>query len=1068
MLQIKNHLQTILLTILLTILVTFSTLSIAIGKGEIQFFTFKNGLPEAEVGVYFKGKLLGKTAKDGSLLIELPAGKQKVQLIKIGQLITSLTLNIENNEEIELIIPITQQAKVEAIISESNQQETLRPDKKETKLAKTKKRPKETATLIGNITSLETKAGVPNVNIYITGIAKKIVTDANGHFSINIPVGEYSLSAVHGDYSSQTIKHLKLTKNFKTTQNIELTPAAEQLEEFIVTAPSLEGGILALVAEKRNTSAVAEVISAEEFSKSGDSSAAAALSRVTGLTLVDGKYIFVRGMGDRYSLTRLNNASIPSPEPSKRVVPLDMFPTGMIGSILVQKTYSPNLPADFGGGAVLMRTKPIPLEKKYKLTIGIGGNTQTTFQNGLGYQGGETDFLGIDNGTRALKNSYKKYLSSPEEKGSSADLAMLDKIGKGINNNYSTHKQTILPDVSIKYSVGDRYEEYLGDTAWGYNFAVNYSRKSNYIVEKRQDDSKPSAEFTPELERKYKTKTGTNLSMMNSLIYENGDNHLYDATTIISRSTSNTTYLDTSFSSDGAINTKQYGLQWEERQLLSQQIKGKHIFPKQNDIEVEWQATAAIATRNSPDSRTYEFVQQAEHENQPKPNDYTYRYQGNTNTRTWEELTDISNSVTIDLTNPIYDFYGIFGKLKTGLLMETKDRKSDVYKLSWNTRNLKSKHPDLLETEHPEDIFVDDNIGTEFQDIKLVNTTQPTDSYTANQNIYASYLMADLTLKPYLKIMAGVRYEVSDQTIKTYLDSAKTQLQKNKLAEGYFLPSLNLTLPYRDSEQFRIGYSKTINRPDLKELSKSTYIDPDTRDYFIGNPNLKIAQITNIDLRWEKYLSSFENISFALFRKDFTYPIEVVSLPSTDADRNAYFTYSNVEKAINQGVEIQSRFWLKRLLGKTFESFYMDTNITVTDSEINLKGASNNLSTNTERALQGQSPWIININIGYEDLVNDITANLLFNQKGDSISRAGTKESPTANFGVDDTYLVAPPSLDFVYSQRIYWGSKDKLNVKFKVKNILDGEYKERIKSSIQKSYKKGTSFKIDFTYSWI
>lgn len=1061
---------------LLVLMLSFAIPALAkVGKGEVLLLTFQKGVPLAGVEVFYDKKKLGKTDSDGALTFFLPAGEQKILLLKEQQALTELTLLIEAGESAELIIPINQQAKVTEIIEETTQDNLVKTPEStiesqnsaQTQVAKSKKTTKPQGIVTGQVTSIETKAGIPNVSIYLSGIDQKITTDAEGFFTIAIPEGTYSLSAVHSDFSAQTIKNIQLAAKTELSQNIEMTPAAEQLKEFVVVAPYLDGGVLALVEEKKQTSAVAEVISAEEVSKSGDSTAAAALSRVTGLTLVDGKYIYVRGMGDRYSSVRLNGSGLPSPEPSKSTIPLDMFPSGIIGSVLVQKTYSPDLPGNFGGGTVLMRTKPIPEEQTNKLTFSLGGNTASTRKEGLSYDGGKTDFLGIDDGTRELSSKYTRYLNNPAQKGSQEDKEALDELARDLNNSYKTSSKTLAPDLGIKYTTSDRYEEYMGDSAWGYNFAFEYKTKERQTEEIREDDFTATETLSPEKNRKYKTKYSTNLSAMGSLIYEQGDNTKLESTTIVSRATTDTVYLNTSFNSDNATNFKEYGLQWEERQLLSQQFHGEHLFPSQDDLKIEWQGMASLASRYSPDTRTYEFQQNAEYDAGETLAPYEYKYQGFSNTRTWEEMNDVSTSFTVDLTQPVYDFHGTYGELKAGILYEAKNRESDVYNLGWNTNRLRSTHPDLIYTDDPAEIFVDENLGTGFRDIRLTNLTQATDSYKGSELFTAAYGMADFTITPYLKLMAGVRFENSKQTIDTYEDLQRTVKKSNKLEDDFVLPALNITIPYREGEQVRLAYSETINRPMLKELSQSTYIDPDTKDYFIGNPDLKIANIRHLDLRWEKYFNSYENLSFALFRKEFTDPIEVIALPSTDNDKNSYYTYSNVEEAVNQGVELQGRIWLKRLFGQPLSSFYLGFNGSVIDSEINLAGAANSLSTNTKRPLQGQAPWVFNINLGYQDLVKDIHANLLLNAVGDTIVKAGTKISPTAETGVDDTLLVSPLSLDFVYSQLLYEGAEDKLKMKVKLKNILDQKYQEVIGDSVQKEFYRGAEVSVDFSYTW-
>ncbi|MDR9499539.1 MAG: TonB-dependent receptor [Hydrogenovibrio sp.] len=1047
---------------------------------QVALYTFQNGLPMSGVSVFLADKKLGTTNRDGVLNFKLPTGTQTLTLKDQKSSLITLKVKVTEGDDIELVIPITEKAKVSKVLAQSAKTETViqnedngspQAEADNSDKAEDTQIPTVTGIIEGNIYSFMTGEVVPDVSIYLTGIQQEIKTDQDGYFKAKVPIGNYSMSVIHPDYSSMTLQGLTVKKDQAVFQELELTPAAAELEEFVVTAPAIEGGILALMDEKQNTSGVAEVISAEEFSKSGDSSAASALSRVTGLTLVGGKYIYVRGMGDRYSSTRLNHAGLPSPEPAKRVIPLDMFPTGMIGSIVVQKTYSPDLPGAFGGGTVLMRTKPIPLGKKRKISVSTGGNSQSTFQTGMDYEGGEWDSIGMDTGSRDLPSGAESYIKNPPgrfDPDRDQDQELYD-IAQGMPNNYKVSSAELRPDFGIKLNMGDRYEAYSGNSGWGYNFALNYSRKSRYWEEERKDVAKPSELFSPEKERKYITKYSTNLGLMGSLIYEHGENHKLDATSILSRSSSDTVILDTSYSSDNSNNFKQYSLQWEERQLLSQQFHGTHVFPETNDLELEWQTTLSQATRQSPDTRVYTYQQSANHDEETgQLAPYTFQYRGDGNIRLWEDMEDFATSTTLDLKYPIYDFHGISGLLKSGAMLDTKSRTSDTYKFSWDTSGFRSNpnSDETLESENPEDIFAPENLGVESDQINLKNTTQPTDSYEANQRVRSFYVMSDLQLHKYLKLMAGVRHEFSNQEVKVFTSADRSDSETDKLEDTFVLPAVSLTVPYREGEQVRLAYSKTLNRPDLKELSQSTYIDPDTRDYYTGNPDLQIATIKNLDLRWEKYFNKFENVSVAVFQKDFESPIEVIATPNVTEGLDTY-SYANVNEATNRGIEFQTRFWLRRIFGNDIPAFYIDTNFTKIDSSIDLSGVKNILATNQERALQGQSPWVFNLNLGYENLVKEINANLVLNMKGDSIYAAGTKTNPDDDFGVEDTYLVTPPSLDFVYNQRLYWGAEDKLKLKLKLQNLLDGSYQLTINDEIQREYKKGISASLSLSYTW-
>ena len=1046
--------------LLLLILLSFSLTSQAVEKGELQLFTFKSGLPTSGVQVYLKNQLLGETNSNGSLLVELPVGKQKIQLRKAGQPLTELTLNVGKDEEIELLIPITEQAKITNIITESNQHETLEEVEVEdkTKLAKAPQKNAPKAILEGIVTSLQTKEGVPNVNIYIVGISQKIVTDSKGNFKVKIPAGEYAISFVHNNYSSQTIKDIQLLKNTKTTQKVELTPAAEQLEDFIVTAPALEGGVLAMMEQRRKSSSVTEVLSSEEMSNAGDSSVGDALKRVTGITYVGGKYVYVRGMGDRYSLTLLNNASLPSPEPSKKVVPLDLFPTAMIGSITVQKSYSPDIPADFGGGAVLLKTKTIPEERKSKISFALGGNTQSTGKTGLGYQGGSTDFLGFDDGTRALPEDVKNFLTNPPGRFDNNKEAITANAGQKLNSLYKATEKTLLPDASFKVNTADIREIYGKNWSWGYNFSFGYSRKSRLRTEYGEDNLIFDPEINSTDNKKEKTRTGTDTSAMLNLMIEIGDYDSFDSTTIISRKTVDTVTLAQKYESESTSNYKDFTFVWEERQLLTQQFHGKHIFPNAEDLELEWQTTFSNAQRQAPDSRFYQYGQSADISS-GAPDPYQFTTVGTSNSRVWEELSDNQLSLSFDLRKPLYDFLNATGSWDNGVAIDSKDRTSDVYRTRWSIPNNTTAD---LSNPNPEAFLNSQYISGDSESITLQNYTTPTDSYKAKQQISAFYTKLTTKWENGFSVMAGIRSESSLQEITTITSQQTGEVTKNTLDENFILPSLNLSYAISPAlGQIRLAYAQSVNRPDLRELSEARYFNPEDDRYYVGNPQLEIAQISHYDLRWEKYMSSFESVSVAFFLKEFTNPIELTQEPGGGTIDS--FTYNNVAGAVNQGVELQGRIWLRRLLGNTFNAFYFDTNATFIQSEIDLSNAPNYIGTNKKRALQGQSPWVFNANLGYKNLVKEIKANLVLNMKGDLISEVGVN-------GEDDTFLESPMSLNFVYKQRLHQGPYHKWGLKTKVSNLLDGELREVVGeggTTIKKRYKTGVSFNVEVNYSW-
>ncbi|MFB6375339.1 MAG: carboxypeptidase regulatory-like domain-containing protein, partial [Bradymonadaceae bacterium] len=282
----------------------------------------------------------------------------------------------------------------------------------------------EPGTLTGTVTSREDGSPVAGAQVIVRGADGETKTDEKGRFRLELPSGNWDVSVVHAQYSTGTKRDIAVKSNETTEVTWELTPAAVRLSAHTVTIPKIEGGTIAMTEKRKESTAATDVIGAEEMSKSGDSTAAGALKQVTGLTVVGGKYVYVRGLGSRYASSLLNGSTLPSPEPEKRVVPLDLFPTSMLQSVTVQKTYTPDMPGGFGGGVVRMKTREYPDEFTLELGLSTGGNTRTTFQKGLGYQGGSTDWLGVDDGTRALPSKLER---ATEDKA----LSKKDRFGRG-------------------------------------------------------------------------------------------------------------------------------------------------------------------------------------------------------------------------------------------------------------------------------------------------------------------------------------------------------------------------------------------------------------------------------------------------------------------------------------------------------------------------------------------------------------------------------------------------------------------------------------------------------------
>jgi len=1003
----------------------------------VSVYVFKQGTPLSKADVLSNNNLIGKTNEHGSIHVKLVQGWHEIVVNYQGAEVKKLNLNLKADERIRIILAQPSPSYPAATDIESSEGTKIISGSRNADLASS-----DRGEISGVITSLQGNVPLLGVRVFVSGISGAIKTDSEGQYKVSVPVGKYSVSFVHPEFSTQIAKDIIVTKNTTTTKSTELTPAGKDLGEFVVNAPTIEGGFKALAMEKRESSSLKDVIGAKQMSKAGASDAAGALKRVTGLTLVDGKYIFIRGLGERYSSTLLNNANLPSPDPTRRVVPLDLFPTGVLSGVVIQKTYSPDMPGDFSGGIVQLRTlDDIPEEPESNVSVQLKYNSNTTFEDGLVYKGGSTDFLGIDDGDRSLPS-----LVNSETNGGIKPGELSESAAESFPQIYKTSPKTLPPGIKMKMLFSDAYEPLGSNYGWGYNFAFNYENNwdlKNEIRNTYSGDGSGGVVLENELNRS-RTENEISTGGLFNFIFEAGEAHRLESNTILSRQTTDSVVIDNGFLSENEINVRDSTLEWRETQLFSQQFRGEHVYSSLNDLELDWHATLSQALRDVPFTRFYRYIENNDNFSLTSDNVHQIRY---------ETLEDNTTDIALNISYPLYDLFGTFTKIKAGISSVSKDRDSQTLRFNWISPN--DIDQGLLQDENPENIFNNENIGE--NGFSSFNGTQPTDNYIAAQTLNSFYLMADVVVNDKWSLMAGARLEDNDQNVTTFELANPDESVVGKVVNQDVLPAASVTWAFNKKMQFRAALSETVNRPDFKELSSAPYIDPVTRDIIIGNPDLDQANITNLDFRWEWYVTHFEGMSVSFFYKDFLKPIERTKLAGGgDSD---IFSFVNADAATNAGIEVEGRAWLSRFFGKKLNGLYIESNVSLIDSTVEIGDQAGQL-TNTDRPLQGQAPWIVNMTLGYENLISQTTANLLFNMSGEFIFDVGTQ-------GLPDAYLQPVPTLDFVYKKSFFRGREDNLKLTLKVLNILDPDIEVLRGSELERSTNKGSTITAQLQYSW-
>ena len=1032
--------------------------ALAATPAELNVVAFDGETPLAAAIVEVDGDAIGATNADGTAQLQLQPGKRVIVLRRDGAELLRYEIEVAEGENAELIATLRAGAEPSVQLESSLGARETRTAAAPTAAADAG----PPGTLRGRIVSSENGAPIANARVFVSGTPLDLRTDADGRFEASLPPGTYAISVIAADYAAQTLEGLAIAAEQATTRDVELTPAGLELPEFVVLEPYVQGSLASFVEEKRESFAVAEVLGIEQISRAGDSDVAGALRRVTGLTLVDGKYVYVRGLGERYSSVLLNGAPVPSPDPSRRVVPLDLFPVEILSGVVIQKSFSAEMPGEFGGGTIQLRTKGIPDDFFFKLQVGQGYAEGTTFEDGLRYRAGTQDWTGFDQ-TRGIPDSIIEATgrfgrvigASPFTEGLTPDE--LQVVGRDLaSQGFDVSPQKIGTNGSFTLGVGDSFE--IGDD-WrgGYVHSTRYSQGWDTT----DDDIRRKYAFVSEGEPlttvqdivRNKTERSIDLSGFLALGVEYGDNHKLTSTTTLVRQTIDTAQIDEGLDITESI-SRFFLLEWEENALIAQQYNGEHAFPDWLDLAVDWNWSKARANRASPNTREYRYVQLEP--DQP----FSFSPTSDSNAISFGELTDESTSYALNakLPIPIGDSH-VLTVLAGGTRLE-RDRDSEIRRYSFSGV-LPPGTPQSFRFQPLDRILSRENIRPGF--FVLQENTRNTDAYFAAQEIEAAYLTLDWLWTDVLRVTLGARDESNDQNVVTFnLINPEQIISEASIETSDVLPSAGFTWFVNPDSQVRLVYAETVSRPDFRELSPAPFIDPLIDTQSIGNPNLVPASIKNLDLRYEYYFSPTETVSVALFAKDFTNPIERIQSPAT----GDVVTYENVPAATLYGVEfdlyksldfVENWSWLdvSWLDWVSWSEIFVAANYARIESEVELTEETAGISTNLVRPLQGQSPYVANLQLGWQPEHGEAEATLLYTVAGRRISEVGV-------FGIPDVYEEPAGQLDFVFARDLWTDWK----LKVRLRNLLDPTIEFTVGDQIRREYKRGREIAVTLEWS--
>lgn len=894
-------------------------------------------------------------------------------------------------------------------------------------------------------------------NVFVKETSLGAATDLDGQFSLTLPVGTYTLQVSYIGLSTKTIEGV-IVKDGEVTAlgEVALQESGIEMAEIVVSAEAITNNETALLLEKKKSSMMLDGISAAKIKLTGDGTAVEAAKRVTGVSIEGGKYVYVRGLGDRYSKTTLNGVEVPGLDPDRNTLQMDIFPTNLIKNIVVSKNFTAEMPADFTGGLLNIETKDFPEDKFMSVSVSTTYNPSMHLNSDfLTYNGGSTDFLGFDDGSRSLPaGANATRIPSPVSGQSSAEV---NEFIRSFNPELEAIRQTSPLDISAGISFGnqiDLKERNGKNPKLGYTFSLSYKSSYRYYDDMFNGEYQRVLQNPSAYELIYATTQEGELSENNVLIGALGglayktDNSKIRLTVMHLQNGESRAAKFSINNSEDAVGQSGYfafsdNLEYNQRSLTNVLLGGKHVY-NDNNWEIDWRISPTLSTSNDPDIRKTAFTQ--------KENG-TFLFEagsGGNPSRIWRYLTELNAVSKIDLTKK-QTIFGNGAALKFGASHVYKLRNYEI--LSYDMQFFGTQTPWIEPVASavldPINVFPADQNNIYYSS---GNSSPNPNEYTSNINNTALYISEEFMPITNLKAIVGVRAEYfvqrhtgRDQLYASGNTTAGVNLENEKVLEdlGIF-PSLNLIYSVTEDMNIRTGYSRTTARPSFKELSFAQILDPVSSRFFNGgffaygdewDGNLVVTDINNIDLRWEYFMDRGELLSVSAFFKDFINPIELVRIASQQT--TIEFQPRNVGRGRVLGLELEAVKNLGFIAG-ALDAFSLSGNLTLVESSIEMVASELNSRQNYEREgetivstrqMAGQAPYVVNAGLMYDNKDLGLNAGIFYNVKGPTLTIVGLGLYP-------DVYNVPFHSLNFGINKKL--GKDGRTVIDFKVSNILN------------------------------
>jgi len=920
----------------------------------------------------------------------------------------------------------------------------------------------QTGKITGTVIDGEFNEPMAFANVLIKNTTKGTTSDFDGKYTIDVEPGNYTVVFSYIGYQTIEISDVAVEANEDVI--VDVTLNTNSLETVVITTTVRKNTESAVLDLQKNSITLLDGLSAQGIKSSGASNIANAVKNVPGVSIQGGKYVYVRGLGDRYTKSILNGVDIPGLDPDRNTVQMDIFPTSILDNIIVVKSAAAEYPADFTGGVINVVTKDFPTKATYSISVGASYNPNMHFKdNYLSYTGSKTDVLGFDNGMRDLPVGRNQSIP-----GTFDNSSVLTDMTSAFNKELTAKQNNSGANFDFGFTAGNQYD--VGDNKLGYQFSLSYKNNTQFYDD-RVDGTYIRDENNSSINELLGTRRSNGIEGKNNVLLSTLAGIVYKRE--LAKYKFNVLHIQNGESTAGIYNQeiaqagggsgfepiKKDALLYTQRSITNILFGGQHSF-SDGDWKLNWKLSPTLSRVYDKDHRITPLQQSDDGAYFISPSAASYPI------RIWRNLEELNVVGKLDVVRK-YSIKERPSKLKFGLSQTFKQRDFSIDDYTFTRQGGLQ-----VENGNADNLLANGNIWTPQSDqgthLVFGDLFEKSNAFDAIQNISAAYVSNEFEVTEKLKAVVGLRTELFT-SIYTGQNQAGTEVFKDeKIIDKIDLfPSANLIYGLNENTNLRVSYSRTTARPSFKEASKSQIFDPITNRLFIGNIDLDPSYINNFDVRAEFFGENSEMIAFSAFIKEFNDPIELTFYESAPDQ----LTPRNLGDASVFGLEFEFRKSLGFIsnglekLKINVNASYIESSLTMFEDEYTrrVNAARDGEVVENERELQGQSPYLINAGLNYNDTEIGLQTGLFFNVQGKTLEVVGTGIVP-------DVYTVPFNSLNFTLNKKI--GAEKKSTIEIKISNILDSQRKSVYESfnaaeQVFTQLNPGTEFSIGYSYSF-